>query len=87
MQCSKACMHIGIGPFVKPGELIISYHAILFSTRAFHFCNIKTRGGGSRNGFHEYECIRKFWEGDVVLELHRDISMLHLFRFVIHLPL
>lgn len=42
MQCSKACMHIGIGPFVKPGELIISYRAILFSSHAFHFCNIKT---------------------------------------------
>ena len=41
MQCSKACMHIGIGPFVKPGELIISYHAILFSTHAFHFATLK----------------------------------------------
>ena len=38
IQCSKACMHIGIGPFVKPGELIISYSVILFF-------NIKTYMG------------------------------------------
>ena len=37
----KACMHIGIGPFVKPGELIISYCAILFSSHAFHFATLK----------------------------------------------
>lgn len=42
IQCSKACMHIGIGPFVKPGELIISYCVILFFEPCISFCNIKT---------------------------------------------
>lgn len=42
IQCSRACMHIGIGPFVKPGELIISYCVILFFEPCISFCNIKT---------------------------------------------
>lgn len=40
-ESSKAWTHIGIGPFVKPGELIISYGVILFSSHAFHFATIK----------------------------------------------
>lgn len=59
---------------------------IVFKPRV-SFGNIKTHvaeAGG--NGFHEHACISKFWEGDVALGLRGDISVLRLFRFVIHLP-
>lgn len=42
MQCTKACVHIGIGPFVKPGELIISYRGNVVFKPCISFRNIKT---------------------------------------------
>lgn len=57
-----------------------------FQSVRFIWQRSNTRGGGSRNGFHEHECIRKFWEGGAALELRGETSTLRLFCFLIYLP-